>query len=140
MSRSYKAARKARRKNAENTKDTKFRASSTNMHVFGVSTLKDGVEVFMFRYMKYYTEIRKEGVNKEFAHQLAMLAISITKAVEGVHDRYPVQGNAQNVVNMCTEMWFAVNDPEYQEAVQSNTVDELLRRRAEEEEEMVVEE
>lgn len=129
LTRAYKAARKARRKN---TTDTKFRVSSVNMHAHGVRTLKDGVEVFASRYMQAYTEIRKEGVNKAVAHRLAMVTVSVTEAVQGVYERYPVQGNATNLLSMCTELWLAVNDPGYLEAAHNDTLDDLLRKRAEE--------
>ena len=128
MSRSYRAARKARAKRSENVV---LRAGRDKLNTYGNLNQKALVEAMISRYVSSYKQMRKEGVSKQVSHRIAMIYASTTKAVEGVYDKYPVQGTRNNIAAMCYDLFMAVNDPEWLEAMHNGTTDELAKRRRE---------
>ena len=106
-----------------------LRAGRDRLNTYGNTDQKGLVEATISRYTTTYKYMRKEGVSKAVAHRIAMIYASTTKAVEGIYERYPVQGTPNNVGMMCYELFLAVNDPEWLEAIHNGTTDELRQKR-----------
>ena len=133
MSRSYRAARRARQKTGASKPNTvALKVGPDNTNTFGKSSVEDFVGMMVSRYMESYVTLRKCGIPKPVAHHVSLIRCSTTKAVEGVYEKYPVQGTNANIAEMCHDLFYAVNDPEWLEAVENGTAPELAQKRREE--------